>query len=50
MTKNRVPMYLRDAAGSFKVPATKDGAIQRLVALGDHMDLHAGGDIQDADT
>ncbi|WP_250454483.1 hypothetical protein [Caballeronia sp. ATUFL_M2_KS44] len=33
-------MYPRDAAGSFKVPATKDGAIQRLVPLGDHMEIY----------
>jgi hypothetical protein len=40
MTKNRVPMYPRDNPGSFKVPSTKDGAIQRLVPLGDHMEIY----------
>lgn len=40
MTKDRVPMYPRDNPGSFKVPATKDGAIQRLVPLGDHMEIY----------
>jgi hypothetical protein len=40
MTRSRVPMYPRDSAGSFKVPATKDGAIQRLVPLGDHMEIY----------
>lgn len=40
MTKNRVPLYPRDNAVAFKVPATKDGAIQRLVPLGDHMEIY----------
>ncbi|MGE8451065.1 MAG: hypothetical protein ACN6OP_10695 [Pseudomonadales bacterium] len=41
MTKNKVPMYPRDGGGSFNVPATKDGAIQRLVPLGDHMEIYS---------
>jgi len=34
-------MYPRDGGGSFKVPATKEGAIQRLVPLGDHMEIYS---------
>ncbi|MGK5077892.1 hypothetical protein [Janthinobacterium sp. HLX7-2] len=40
MTNQRVPMYPRDGGGSFKLPSTKEGAIQRMVHLGDFMEVY----------
>lgn len=33
-------MYPRDGGGSFKLPSTKEGAIQRMVHLGDFMEVY----------
>ncbi|MNM93020.1 hypothetical protein D3C81_1053810 [compost metagenome] len=33
-------MFPRDGAGSFKLPSTKEGAIQRMVHLGDFMEVY----------
>ncbi|MGR4869693.1 hypothetical protein ACIPRI_12595 [Variovorax sp. LARHSF232] len=39
-SKPRTPMYPRDNPGSFSVPATKGGSIQRMVGLRDFMEIY----------
>ena len=40
MAKVRTPMFPRDGAGSFKVPATKEGAIQCMVSLHKFLEIY----------
>ena len=40
MAEGRTPMFPRDGAGSFKVPATKEGAIQCMVSLDNFLEIY----------
>lgn len=39
MAKNRIPMYPRDGAASFKLPSEKEGTIQRMIPLGEFAEM-----------
>lgn len=40
MAEGRTPMFPRDSAGSFTVPATKEGAIQCMVSLDNFLEIY----------